>query len=633
MDSDDDDRRGSKFSRERPSDRMSGPPSKYPRRSPDPYRAAPPDPYGRENGFGRRNSYHPRREPEPRQTCWDYLMSLHQYKIDQSLPEDILKEELNKKYDEYKIEFAKRQRKKFFEEHKKEEWFFEKYHPDGKEAVLKQRNERVQKRKEVYDKLLNMGAMIKLELVAEYTYGLLRLMDSVIVFLEDGTRTDFEAILDRQLKHYEIYREMVPPMVFENEKRIEEKPDSPKTELHETQSLVFTNFPLTQTKNDLEALGKARPFFCRAMLTDVVSTREGLRRKAYLTFRMRTDIKEVCLKLNNLKLGPVRVVDNSLQRIRVSRGPFDHKPVTEAFLYKALQLICKYDRIAGLYTQEGDSAENLQNDLIIGTDLVSQSSNPLVIKTREMIPDSQKDDPYFLNADSPQPREQRFEFDEKKVMALDSLAFYLRIVHSFDLYFFKKYEDEDLSMSRLGNFHVRCPLSEERPPSFCDRMCVEGWYVYKTLEDIKVKMDQYLLPDYIGEEELLDLGWEDPEAAVQKFIADNTQELGPEKWLCPLSGKKFKSSEFVLKHLTSKHGEALDGARKEATYWNNYLRDKNRPLVTWKSSFEERDPPAIETRRPRHLSPPRRFQSSQPKFAYRDLDAAPEAVTEVPNIF
>ena len=30
------------------------------------------------------------------------------------------------------------------------------------------------------------------------------------------------------------------------------------------------------------------------------------------------------------------------------------------------------------------------------------------------------------------------------------------------------------------------------------------------------------------------------EDEVEKFVQANTQELGKDKWLCPLSGKKFK---------------------------------------------------------------------------------------------
>lgn len=44
---------------------------------------------------------------------------------------------------------------------------------------------------------------------------------------------------------------------------------------------------------------------------------------------------------------------------------------------------------------------------------------------------------------------------------------------------------------------------------------------------------------------------------VEKFVQANTQELGKDKWLCPLSGKKFKGPDFVRKHIFNKHGEKV----------------------------------------------------------------------------
>ncbi len=38
----------------------------------------------------------------------------------------------------------------------------------------------------------------------------------------------------------------------------------------------------------------------------------------------------------------------------------------------------------------------------------------------------------------------------------------------------------------------------------------------------------------------------------------NTQELGKDKWLCPLSGKKFKGPDFVRKHIFNKHAEKVE---------------------------------------------------------------------------
>lgn len=50
----------------------------------------------------------------------------------------------------------------------------------------------------------------------------------------------------------------------------------------------------------------------------------------------------------------------------------------------------------------------------------------------------------------------------------------------------------------------------------------------------------FSLKEILPEEEATKMGRKDPEEEVEKFVSANTQELGKDKWLCPLSGKKFK---------------------------------------------------------------------------------------------
>lgn len=50
----------------------------------------------------------------------------------------------------------------------------------------------------------------------------------------------------------------------------------------------------------------------------------------------------------------------------------------------------------------------------------------------------------------------------------------------------------------------------------------------------------FSLKEILSEEEAGKMGRKDPENEVEKFVNANTQELGKDKWLCPLSGKKFK---------------------------------------------------------------------------------------------
>ena len=52
---------------------------------------------------------------------------------------------------------------------------------------------------------------------------------------------------------------------------------------------------------------------------------------------------------------------------------------------------------------------------------------------------------------------------------------------------------------------------------------------------------------------------------MKKFIEVNTQQLAPEKYLCPLSGKKFKGPEFVKKHIMMKHTDKVDAVKKGIT--------------------------------------------------------------------
>ena len=52
---------------------------------------------------------------------------------------------------------------------------------------------------------------------------------------------------------------------------------------------------------------------------------------------------------------------------------------------------------------------------------------------------------------------------------------------------------------------------------------------------------------------------------LEKFIDANTQKLGENKYLCPLSGKKFRGPDFVRKHIFNKHKEALEEVKSDVS--------------------------------------------------------------------
>lgn len=80
------------------------------------------------------------------------------------------------------------------------------------------------------------------------------------------------------------------------------------------------------------------------------------------------------------------------------------------------------------------------------------------------------------------------------------------------------------------------PGSFLQPAPVCTPTIVLEWQ--KTFEE---KLTPLLsVRESLSEEEAQKMGRKDPEQEVEKFVTSNTQELGKDKWLCPLSGKKFK---------------------------------------------------------------------------------------------
>lgn len=162
------------------------------------------------------------------------------------------------------------------------------------------------------------------------------------------------------------------------------------------------------------------------------------------------------------------------------------------------------------------------------------------------------------------------ERDPQLLSVLDNLILYLRIVHSVDFYNHCEYPYEDEMPNRCGIIHARGP-----PPTKVSQNDMQDY-----IKNFESKMQTFLAKSVtIDEEELKSLGSKDAEAEVEKFVQANTQELAKDKWLCPLSGKKFKGPEFIRKHIFNKHGEKVEEVRKEVEFFNNYLKDPKRPQL------------------------------------------------------
>ena len=167
----------------------------------------------------------------------------------------------------------------------------------------------------------------------------------------------------------------------------------------------------------------------------------------------------------------------------------------------------------------------------------------------------------------------KFKKDSKLAVMLDKLILYLRIVHSIDFYNATEYQQEDWMPNRLGILHAR-----ERSPA-------DSKPIKKTEIDEWIKQFEANIKCYVEFKERIDvemakrLGYKDSEVEVEKFLNENCKELEKDKWLCPLSGKKFKAKEYVHKHILSKHGDKIENIRKLCEYFNSFVFDPKRPYL------------------------------------------------------
>ena len=51
----------------------------------------------------------------------------------------------------------------------------------------------------------------------------------------------------------------------------------------------------------------------------------------------------------------------------------------------------------------------------------------------------------------------------------------------------------------------------------------------------------------------------------ERFVELNTQKLAESKYLCPLSGKKFKGPDYVRKHIFNKHMDKVEDFKQEVS--------------------------------------------------------------------
>uniref|UniRef100_A0AAR2J849 Arsenite-resistance protein 2 n=1 Tax=Pygocentrus nattereri TaxID=42514 RepID=A0AAR2J849_PYGNA len=544
-----------------------------------------------------------------------------------SLDDSVDETESVKRYNEYKVEFRRQQMQDFFLAHKDEEWFRSKYHPDEAGKRKAEAHAALQNRLNVFMYQMENGWFDGISMDIDRAPQILKILDAAVIKMEGGTENDLRILEQPAEEEEEKERLSSSGTTSEPAKRDENRPDegdrkpsaekdekevsvgtsrgvhgllfvlfvgevkerqedkerdqekeekkakddqSPRPRpLHKTSSLFMRSIAPTISKAEIVALCRRYPGFMRVCLSDPQPERRFFRR-CWVTFDRAVNIKEICWNLQNIRLRDCELapgVNRDLaRRVRNINGITQHKQILRNDIKLAAKLIHSLDERESLY--EVESMRTSQNPILKNiTDYLIEE----VSAEEEELLGSAGGADAEEGAKEGNPTEITVERDDKLVKVLDRLLFYLRIVHSIDYYNTCEYPSEDEMPNRCGIIHVRGPI----PPNRITHREVADWE--KTFEEKLVPL--FSVKESLSEEEALKMGRKDPEQEVEKFVSANTQELGKDKWLCPLSGKKFKGPEFVRKHILNKHGEKIEEVKKEVEFFNNFLMDAKRPSL------------------------------------------------------
>uniref|UniRef100_A0A8C5QR21 Serrate, RNA effector molecule n=1 Tax=Leptobrachium leishanense TaxID=445787 RepID=A0A8C5QR21_9ANUR len=538
-----------------------------------------------------------------------------------SLEDTVDETEAVRRYNDYKMEFRRQQMQEFFLAHKDEEWFRSKYHPDEVGRHKQECQVALRNRLDSFLYLTDNSWLDEIQLDMDKAPAIIKVLDAAVIKMEGGTEIDLK-ILDEEeeqakreaakkeaARRSEVEKkpeekEAAPKVEKEKEEETDEKPPKPE---EEEERKVEKEEPEAETRKPSKRKRKRSGDSDDGSDSESGSERaspkpetpsqngrpEGTPKKEEEAEKPKEKPKEDPVKprplhktlslfmrsitpniskaeitsLRECELSPG--VNRELSwRVRNISGLSQHRPIQRNDIKLAAKLIHVLDERGQLWTvaQEGQAdgqnpiLKNITDYLI---DEVNAEEEELLWGTGRT-PESEA--PKEGN-----PTDIVVERDEKLVKVLDKLLLYLRIVHSVDYYNTCEYPNEDEMPTRCGIMHVRGPV----PPNRVSHGEVAEWQ--KNVEQKLAPL--FAIRETLSEEEAVKMGKKDPEQEVEKFVMANTQELGKEKWLCPLSGKKFKGPEFVRKHIFNKHAEKIEEVKKEVVFFNNFLIDSKRPAL------------------------------------------------------
>ena len=471
--------------------------------------------------------------------------------------------EFKKLYEDYKLNHEQKNNEQFFNHHKDDEWFLEKYHPyKYTQFNQKERNEMCQKKAKIFfdsyniENLINKKEIIDIkednnnltqknnyifDLKEEHEYN----KNIKILYTKINLTENKIEEIERDLKNIPLNKEII-------QKEIEE--DGKPYYFYNPDYLTLYNLSsLTKNIDIISVINvfKKYPGFVSLSLTEPERI-NGYKRSFWVSYDNETNFLNVLKSLKEYELREDFV-------IKVIKSE-----TTQNFHYKKIKIT------PPLF-------EDRLNEDITGSNKIIS----ILDSYREIV-----NNPLIERLNLGEISDMK---EEEKIKILNLNILYLRKVHGFCYYCLKGFKDERNLTKKCDFLHLRHYIKlgkrnnaekinindlniteEELKNAFeFDKLFTNK--LNQLLND-KNKINSILLlrPKYLMNDEL---AYDKLEEEKREFIKMNSEQLDIEKFECQLCQKKFIAFNYIENHMKNKHSEKMNDFAEN--YVNEFLMKEN----------------------------------------------------------
>ncbi|KAF9973758.1 hypothetical protein BGZ73_002976 [Actinomortierella ambigua] len=451
-------------------------------------------------------------------------------------------EELQSRYATYREDFIAKHRSMFFDAHKDEAWFQEKYHPEHSKA---RKSEILALRKKLYDQFVTDLANGKYDSTT---------CDEDQAKTETGGKGTGAGGRD-------------------DEEREDEEGEAPNAD---TPMLYLRAvLPNVSKKSLLETCQKISGF--HSLSLSEPHPLKDLQRIGWIKLEQGTDPEEALKAMTEVPTDDYQVTTTPH---RPTRARYTHEIASSDVRIQAdrelVELVAKAcdrdlnEAAAAEEATDGDGDSVMTSPKYDGVSLIEKRLQSHILPALEK------------NVDDTEQEEGAIKTGNER-QVLDMYIEYLRQVHMFCYYCGGESDN-------LEEFARKCVKHYRKPEPRGGSNAAKGATWVKNLEQ-KLHIKVYPPSD----DEVEKLGGKSLEKSIVKFLQQKTQQQEPAKWRCKICTKPFRGEEFVHKHIRSKHPDDVKEVEESVLLFNNYVLDPYHINPATQPHQQTLQPPAMHS--------------------------------------